>query len=391
MRFKLKSVLTKMSANSVVALVLLSLAISVTSQKFCNFPIGTNWKNTHKWALFHKNDGSLYPAKEQTVFVPFNEEFTVSCGPNYIAQSNYTKKSIKAKCDKDLYNEEPFLTGDLSCDLRPIEVIAAENSDEASNACEELGGKFGIIAYFNPITKKQMKIGDICLNEKDGYPYHLHAVVQGSEELKNKKWTPLEFDSEYKLDFMKSLKFDQLYQKMREFAKNENFPNFEMSPIFDDTLLGNQQLMSISKIGSNYMLIPEDYKLMHLLQSDIADFGKGGKLVAGFHFSNNAFTLHNSDGATMPLHLVDAFEGDQPRFPIPEKLTVTIKNQGDLSSYEFVLTFNPSATENEVHNDQCKYIPWLKRVNSSPISVRKLISCREIKSTNSIKKLKGVL
>lgn len=386
MRFKWNSVLTKMSSSSVVAIILLALAISANSQKFCNFPIGTNWKNTHKWALFYKNDGNLYPAKEKTVIVPFNEEFTVSCGPNYLAHSNYTQKTIKAKCNKDLYNEEPFMSGDLSCDLRPIEVIAADNS-EASAACKELGGQFGVIAYLNPISKKQMKLGEICLNENDGYPFHLQAVVQGSEELKTTNWKPLEFDSEYKLDFMKSLKFDELYKKMRRFMKNENFPNFEMSPIFDDTLLGNHQLMSISKIGSNYMLIPEDYKLMHLLQSDIADFGKGQRILAGFKFFNNTYTLHNSNGDTMPLYLVDAFEGDQPKFPIPEKLAVTIQNQGVGTSYEFTLTFNPSAAENEVHTDQCKNIPWLKRVNSSPISVKKLISCREIKPTNSLKKL----
>lgn len=376
-----------MSSSSVVAIIVLALlAISANSQKFCNFPIGTNWKNTHKWALFYKNDGSLYPAKEETVIVPFNEEFTVSCGPNYLAHSNYTKKTIKAKCDKDLYNEEPFMSGDLSCDLRPIEVIAADNS-EVSVACKELGGQFGVIAYLNPISKKQMKLGEICLNGKDGYPFYLQAVVQGSEELKTKNWVPLEFDGEYKLDFMKSLKFDELYQKMKRFMKSEDFPFFEMSSIFDDTLLGNHQLMSISKIGSNYMLIPEDYKLMHLLQSDIADFGKGQQIIAGFKFFNNTYTLHNSNGDTMPLYLVDAFEGDQPKFPIPEKLAVTIQNQGVGSSYEFTLTFNPSSAENEVHTNQCKNIPWLKRVNSSPISVRKLISCREIKATNSLKKL----
>lgn len=249
-------VLSEMYSHSILSIIVLTFAVTASSQKFCNFPIGTNWKNTHKWGLFHKNDGSLFPAKEQTVIVPFNEEFTLSCGPNFLTYSNFTKKTLKAKCDSNLYKEEPFLSGDLSCVMRPIEVIDAGET-YGKEECSKLGGKSGILAYLNPITKEQMVVGEVCLNEKDGYTISLLAVIQGADPIKLEKWVPLEFDTQYKIDFMKALKFDQLYQKMRRFMQSENYPFFEMSPIFDETLLGNQQLMSVSKIGSNYILIPE--------------------------------------------------------------------------------------------------------------------------------------
>lgn len=384
LRLKIYSVLKEMYAYSILSIFLLIFVLNCSPQKFCNFPIGTNWKNTHKWALFHKNDGSLYPAKEHTVIVPFNEEFTLSCGPNYLAYSNYTKKTIKAKCDSNLYKEEPFLTGDLSCDLRPIEVV--DSGHETPEACSKIGGKSGLIAYMNPMTKEHMVLGDLCLNDKDGHIIYLNARVQGALPQKIQKWKPLEFDSEYKIDFMKTLKFDQLYQKMKRFIKSDDFPYFEMSSIFDETLLGNQQLMSISKIGANYILIPEGYKLLHLLQSDVADFGKDKHLLAGFRVSKKPFTLHNLSGESMPLYLLDAFEGDQPKFPIPEKLIMTLSEEDGETLYEFILTFDPSEAKSN-GNDQCKSIPWLKRVNSAASSMRKLISCSDSKISNFVKKL----
>lgn len=76
----------------------------------------------------------------------------------------------------------------------------------------------------------------------------------------------------------------------------------------------------------------------------------------------------------MALYLTDAFEGDQPKFPIPDKLTVTLQNKENKVLYEFVVAFDPSAYN--TGRDQCKDIPWLKRVNSVRSDMKKLISCK---------------
>lgn len=257
----LSVVFKKMDCKLVLAI--LSLIISKTEQHFCEIALKRHINDP----LILDINGTVLESKSDTIVIPVNTDFLISCAPTNLENSNETY--LIQKCAK---NEA---TLNFTC-TKPV-IRQASISDIV---CEGYGQTAIVLSYWNPVVKQDVALAGVCFNNSQPtgvIAFRFDFIVT---------------------DFMKEV-YNWTLQDPQFTASNN-------TPLFNEHFLGNTQWHSIIHLQLNRLVQPVGDQ-WNSLQIDIGNYSQ--RLLLSIQMKST-FSISVLDTVNDTLHEFTLSTGD---------------------------------------------------------------------------------
>ncbi|XP_037947315.1 uncharacterized protein LOC119679181 [Teleopsis dalmanni] len=339
----------------------------------CKIPLTSSHMFLVQVPLVFQQNGELYPTtynekvQQIEMNIKNNEEVMFSCGPNYLR--NFMKKEVlNVKCNGETGNfsvvanpEQEMSIKMYSCDLRVIEevLIPVEGCTNEKWTSVNFG-------YVDPNEKLTYVLGSACydMNEARTIFAHVKMGKTGSNILqkldKNYLVTNQHPDGRYKIELLRSLNFDEIYENIRTHL-NTSPPPMGIQHFIDESLLSSSQFQAVKKLSWNYYIGPEKLDALDSLKQDIRHLSEGINidLYVGSHGVN---FINGKNGHKLKIYL-----RSHQRFPMPELIWFVVKYQNRATAfgvYNDLIEGNINREhETAICQSECEKITWLSDAN----------------------------
>ncbi|XP_011179386.2 uncharacterized protein LOC105210262 [Zeugodacus cucurbitae] len=362
-----------------ILLATLTLALAET-QNECVVPVSSKGE---QWPLIYKPSGELYPVqldaeqRSASVHLPVGEEVLLSCGPNYLKNFNRAE-TLSVKCDSDgklksltissgLQNK-PKPANYFGCDLRVVEEVLS-----TVNGCNNRDWTPVAYGYVNPWDNLTHIIGEACYDENEGRTRFAHIKLSstGYPQLQRlPKFFLTRFnhpDGRYKSELFRGLRFDEIYQRVRQTLHLKTAPFLHIANYVDDFFILNPQFQAVKKLGWNYFVSHDELEAWTELKRDILAHQKATKEDMDIYVgSHGVQVLYGLNGEQMSFYLHPDL-GEDGKFPVPELLWIVVKEEDKATAFGVYNDANANAVHRSVSTtphapiceSKCGEITWL--------------------------------
>ena len=220
--------------------------------------------------------------------------------------------------------------------------------------------------YTNPITLQSFVLGEACYDTKIGRVLFVHTKFSqnGDQEINKlalkvmgKNYFQAEHPTSfYKIEMMKSMRYDILKSRLENTYKIRNPPSIGTKRFINEDLLTHKQYQALLKLTWNYVIVYDDQNSDNLdfLQNDISQLDDQNiEIYAG---SYGVLNIKNSENNNVDIYMKDG------KFPVPKFNWFVIRSGPKATA--FIVYNNLKMTSDEIKasticESKCEKITWI--------------------------------